>query len=826
MLVANVDELVDLLRPKLKQYLISKLGREADKKSFCCFAHKDSSPSMAYNPKNGETSVHCFSCNASFDIFSAAAYFDNLPTIGASWITETLPTLAKQFNIPVSLGELTALDRERTKQYRLAQDITSVLEAHPSLMARDYARSRNWHSSYIDTYSISHRLLVEKLEAMGWDRASIQNFAPEELIGDGKVTFIIRDYRRRVIGFTSRNIESKPKYINSANSLIYEKSKQFFGLDIALSEAKKHGIYVVEGPGDTASSYNKGIVNTVGCCGAALTADHMAQLKILGVKVMILCLDWDEAGINATKRILKEELRNSSGLSVYVVAKPSIEVKDLGELLSLENGKEIFDGLARVPAFEWLLQNSEGLNGMELCIQMIPSIASEQTAIRRDMLIRTLAQHTGISASAIREDVNAIRDSKQRERNDRVKTAAEKYLRNLEQDPDNAITLMKQHEDDLAIIEQEFSRKLTGTDYQLARYDAIQKEKFDNIDDIDMTEFICSKYKIFAAALSGNMPWTNGAYMLVGGRANSAKTAFCIAIATDILLNDPNALVCAHFTDDSYVQVEPRMKVNIAALLHSPGEPVLSIGMAANPQRHIHDEGLWTVYHRADNRLRELIASGKLTILDNDDGSTLSILDRNLRYIRNQNPNKKLFVICDGVHNYTDYIHLEQTARVTLLSTAQKAMTAAYKCCLMSTAEYRKNSPLNMNQIRWPTNDDLADARALMYRPNVIFHVYNDVNDRMENAEIFWRKPNATKMLPRLVVVVGKNKISSFKDKLVFDLDPDTVSLTEISKTQAKSEQENGPPAIQESTTIVEPVRDDIEDEDSEDVNDVIEGEW
>ena len=95
---------------------------------------------------------------------------------------------------------------------------------------------------------------------------------------------------------------------------------------------------------------------------------------------------------------------------------------------------------------------------------------------------------------------------------------------------------------------------------------------------------------------------------------------------------------------------------------------------------------------------------------------------------------------------------------------------------MIATAEYRKNMPMDHSRFKLPVDDDLADARALMYRPNAIFHVYNDLHDRKEHAEIFWAGEDG-KAYPRLLLHFTKNKISGFKDKLVLDLDPKSVTL-------------------------------------------------
>ena len=128
--------------------------------------------------------------------------------------------------------------------------------------------------------------------------------------------------------------------------------------------------------------------------------------------------------------------------------------------------------------------------------------------------------------------------------------------------------------------------------------------------------------------------------------------------------------------------------------------------------------------------------------------------------------------------------------RMTMISNQQKNLTAKYKCCMIATAEYRKNMPMDSSKFKLPVDDDLADARALMYRPNVIFHVYNDVHDRKEHAEIFW-VDNDNKIYPRLLLHFTKNKISGFKEKLVLDLNITNIFLSPVSPELAREDTAN-----------------------------------
>lgn len=794
MYISNVEELVEALRPRLKDYLLSKIGQEAAAKSFKCYVHKDDTPSMAFNPKTGNTTVHCFGCGATQDIFSAAAHFDNLPATGPEWVTQTLPALADYFNLQLKLGEASPTDKERSRLYKLMNDVSNALAVSKNEDVDKYLDKRGWSDEKIIFGQITPQDLVGKLTQVGWDVTQLYGTlllnAKDPLFGEDRITLVIKDYRGRPVGFTCRNLGTQgAKYVNSPESLIYEKNKHLLGINIALTDGKKSGVYVVEGPGDLAALHRVGIYNAVATCGTAFTADHLSLLKMLGIRQVYFALDWDEAGIKGTRRILKEELKFTTGVSCFVIEAPKSEATDVSELLENETDYQVFTQLKKVPAFEWVLTQAVNSTPEDLCSEMVPIVASEQTAVRREMLIKVLSDKTNISMESIREDVMSIRDSKAKARNERLSAAAEKYKRHVDENPSNAQSLLTQHQDDIEFIEKEFSRRIAGPDYQLSRYDALQETKFGGEVSADKTEFKMGWFTLFGQAFSGGMSWTEGALIYVGGRANSGKTATCIAIATDVALHDPDAMVIMHFTDDSYAQVEPRIKTNIATMIKEDKESKLTIGMSANPRRNIINQDGWSVYNRADKIFRELIANEKLTILDQEDGSTLSVLEKTIRQIRNRFPDKKLLVMCDNTHNYMDYLNLDQTMRMTRIADAQKNLTGKYKLCMIATAEYRKNMPLDNTKMKLPVDDDLADARALMYRPNAIIHVYNDLHDRKENATIYWSsKDDPQTLLPRLCLIVTKNKLTDFKDKLIFDLDPKTVAMHQTDTDVARFE--------------------------------------
>ena len=802
MYITDTDEVIALLRSKLPEYLLKKLPAGTDlSKKFHCFAHDDTNPSMGLNPRTNNETVKCFSCGFSGDIFTCAEYFDQLPLSGPEWLTITIPTLCDILDIPYSPGVLSEEDKERIKLFKLAQDISDVL-AGLNPKDNDYMTERNWVQSLTPVGSLDKDVLIAQLIEKGWDSSYISstNLISTRWVdyfANNKITFAIKDHCKRTVGFICRNQnfeqDNIPKYTNSPESAIYKKNKALMGIDIAYRDAKKYGLYVVEGPGDLMQLYRLGIKNAVSVCGTAFTETHLLYLKQIGIRKLYLNFDWDAPGYAATQRVLENILKTTSGVSTYIVMPPEDnQATDTDEFLKNSTAAEDYLNLKKMSAFEWQLNSfSDNHTPDVICQKMVPIIAAEETEVKRELLVKELAQFTTVSTSAILADVNAIRSNKFSQKLEKSKTAAEAYMRAVEQDPDNIRAHMASHEQMLELIEKEFKTDSIGINYQINRFDAVQELRANASDDASAAGFKMNYFFDFANNMNGGMSWSSGALMYVGGRANSGKTATCLMIGTDIALSDENATVLIHSTDDSYEQIEPRIKTNIYKMLYPDGPP-LTIGMVVQPKSTLKDypPEYTHAFNKANESFRTLIESERLVIIDSEDGATLSTLERNLRYYRNRYPDRKILMICDNTHNYMDFMNLEQSSRMTSISNQQKNLTIKYHACMIATAEYRKNMPMDHSKLKLPVDDDLADARALMYRPNVIFHVYNDMHDRKEHCEIFW-KDSENNMFPRLLLHFTKNKISGFKDKLVLDLDPATVSLQPVDTSASLTEAES-----------------------------------
>lgn len=799
MYVTDINEAVTLLRANLKEYLVKKLGIDAGSNKLKCFAHNDNDPSMHFNPKTANETVKCFSCGFTGDIFAAANILDNLPLNGPEWLHVTIPTLCEYLKIPYSPGELSLLEKEKINLYKLAADISDILSNQRNVDI-PYLVERNWIQQSCVIGQISESDLIAQLVKKGWEAAFINqsNFIKTKFhsfFGLDKITFTIKDHVKRTIGFACRNLvvnDHQPKYVNNPETHIYKKSQVLMGIDVALQSAKKNGLYILEGQGDLMQLYRLGITNAVAVCGTALTESHLIYLKTLGIKKIFLNFDWDKAGYAATQRILENILKATSGISCYVVMPPKgSQAKDPDEFLKATEDAELYLSLEKISSFDWLMKTfSDTESPDSICMKMIPVIAAEDTAVKRELLINALSKFTGISETSINTDVNSIRNNKFNEKLDRLKGAAEKYTKEVEEDPDGIRSHMANHELAIEAIEKEYRNNTIGINYQLTRFDAIQQQREESTSDEQATSFKMDYFNFFETSLAGGMNWASGCLMYVGGRANSGKTATCLMIGTDIANSDENALVIIHSTDDSYEQIEPRIKTNLYRM--STVNPLpLTIGMMVQPNINLKDKSheYKEAWEATNQRFRELIEQERLVIIDSEDGATLSVLEKNLRYYRQRYPNKKILLVCDNTMNYMDFLNLDQTARITQISNMQKNLTVKYKCCMIATAEYRKNMPMDYSKFRLPVDDDLADARALMYRPNIIFHVYNDIHDRKEHAEIFWNDVDGN-MRPRLLLNFTKNKISSFKEKMFLDLDPTSVTLKPVNPKMATDQTE------------------------------------
>lgn len=252
-----------------------------------CPFHNDHTPSFYVFP-NTET-CHCFVCKEGGDAVSFLMKNGNLT------YPEALRELANKYHIEIKEKVLTPKEEEEHKMREsiwVANDIIAKEYARQLLLpenkaARDYAYNR-WGDKYCSQMGIGYcpknARLVEAsaLTENVINAAYLRNRGGYDFFS-GRITIPIRDRQQRIIGFTARAFDvdaDAPKYMNSKDSLVYEKSKSIFGINTAWREAsRKERFYLVEGAPDCMRLQSIGVYNTVAPLGTAWSEEHFKVLK-------------------------------------------------------------------------------------------------------------------------------------------------------------------------------------------------------------------------------------------------------------------------------------------------------------------------------------------------------------------------------------------------------------------------------------------------------------------------------------------------------------------------------------------------------------------
>lgn len=224
----------------------------------------------------------------------------------------------------------------------------------------------------------------------------------------GRMMVPLADGQGRIVGFTARLIDDQPnapKYINTPQTLLYDKGRQVFGLHLAKEAIRKADyVVLVEGNLDVVSSHQAGIAQVVATAGTAMTEDHLRSLSRLTQDIRV-SFDRDRAGIAATERAIG--IASKLGLHLSVVSVPE-GYKDPDEVIQAD--PKLWLKVIEQPqdAFEWLLGNyatrydlttAEGKR--QTTTQALELVAQLSDPVEQEHYLRMLATATDTSLQAI-----------------------------------------------------------------------------------------------------------------------------------------------------------------------------------------------------------------------------------------------------------------------------------------------------------------------------------------------------------------------------------------------------------------------------------------
>ena len=292
-----------------------------------CPWHQDSNASLTVSPRTNR--VHCFVCSKGADPIGWLQDRQGLS------FSEAVQELAQRYAIPLPEQDPEAAARaeaERRERQRLLQ----------------------WRSRQEEEF---HQALLTDLQASGpaADYIKQRGITPETAIAwrlglnAQRLMLPIRDSQGRCCGFSGRSLNGEePKYRNSSGDLLFQKSQLLFGLDRATAAIRRGGeALLVEGPLDVIQLHQAGLDHAVAALGTSVTLEQLQRLQRSGCRRLWLAYDGDNAGIQATARLiaLARPLLVASDLDLLVVPIPAGEDPD--SLLRRHGASGLRDCLAR-----------------------------------------------------------------------------------------------------------------------------------------------------------------------------------------------------------------------------------------------------------------------------------------------------------------------------------------------------------------------------------------------------------------------------------------------------------------------------------------------
>ena len=415
--VRQANDIVDVI----SQYVhLKRSGRNFF--GLCPF-HNEKSPSFSVSPD--KQIFHCFGCGVGGNIFTFLTKIEGITFI------EAVQNLAKRANIqlPTIEGNLQDLEREKLKQkvYKINEFVAKYyhenLYKNTSKIAQEYVKKRKLNNETLQSYQIGFSGTFNEL----YKELIKQGFEEKEILETGLVnknnngTFIDRyrnrlmfpicDIRGKVIAFGGRVLDdSKPKYINSPENVVYSKGRHLYGLNVA-KKGDISRLLIVEGYMDVISLHQRGITNVVAALGTALTQSQGWLLRKNSQQV-ILSFDSDGAGQTAIVRSL--EILQNMGCDMRVLQMDG--AKDPDEYI-IKYGSARFQNimdkaLSLVEYKVKLLRNNLNLENINDKIKFLNEIAKIiakiDNTMEKELYIEKIANTYNISKDAIYAEVNKI----------------------------------------------------------------------------------------------------------------------------------------------------------------------------------------------------------------------------------------------------------------------------------------------------------------------------------------------------------------------------------------------------------------------------------
>lgn len=392
----------------------------------CCPFHHEKTPSFAINEY--EQFYHCFGCGESGDVITFLMKYENMT------YPEAVRTLAENagMQVPTLENEEKYVSQKKLKD-RCLEILNIAKEFYKETIykpiakpAQDYIKKRKLTRRELEDFQLGYSPnsfdIVNLLRKKG--------FKDEELTASGvcdmsksgipydfvreRLVFPIINAQNDCIGFSGRNLKSDDnvKYKNTATTLLFNKSKAVFGINLLKKLKQEKGldtIVLVEGQFDVITMHHYGFKNAVACMGTAITRDHLRELKRLAQN-MILCLDGDGAGQKASLRSL-EVFAQEPDINLKIAVIPNnADPDELLQQYGSEKMQEVLDNALTPMAFKiHYIKQKYNLTKLDEKTKFIKEVLAEISKLssntEQEFYLLDIAKIADVSVDILRRDL-------------------------------------------------------------------------------------------------------------------------------------------------------------------------------------------------------------------------------------------------------------------------------------------------------------------------------------------------------------------------------------------------------------------------------------
>lgn len=432
---------------------LSKSGKNY--KALCPF-HSEDTPSFMVSP---ELQIYkCFGCGEGGDMFNFVQKVEGVE------FTDALETLAEKAGVKIEKTQTDPNYKEKKTIFEINQQTADfyhhLLTSHKvGKKGLQYLKeTRGLSEKTIEEFNLGYApdtwdLLYKYLIKKGYQNEDIllSGAAMKRRSGEGhldkfrgRIVFPFIDVSGKVIGFSGRDVVGRdPKYLNTQDTPVFNKSGFIYGLNKSKVEIKKKGAVFVEGPMDVIKAFQNGVKNVVATSGTSLTS---LQLKIISryTKELIFSFDSDEAGLSATARALN--LAEPFDFEVKVVLIPE-KYSDLDEFITKDTAKAKEALKEPVPAYDFYFANAlksynkQTAYGKKKIIEYLAPVYSKiNNHVILDHYVKKVSQEIDLDEETIRESLQkkeyeALKEELEEEKESgihpQVKKSPEEYFLSL-----------------------------------------------------------------------------------------------------------------------------------------------------------------------------------------------------------------------------------------------------------------------------------------------------------------------------------------------------------------------------------------------------------